>query len=356
MEESDRRAAAWAGEVLSGKWRGSGAGSIAPLKGDASTRRFWRVAVEPRPRRAPATAIVVDLGPHDLPLYARALGMYPRRLHEPPWINVHRFLSAIGAPVPELYGWSQDERMMLVEDVGTLALCDAARASRGASADLFRDAVKELIRLHHAGTARRDDACIAFHVAYDERLFGWEMKRFAEFGAAAVAPGAEIAALEEELAALAHELGHLPRVFSHRDFHGNNIFVQSEGRLRILDFQDALMAPPGQDLAVLMTTRDTIELVDSTLEQRLLDLYYTGMLRCGVRLDRAALMRSYWLCVLQHALKCIGLFIALEREGKPGYSPYVPYAAGQAQRALEHLGADFPRLREAFAAVRGIAG
>lgn len=348
MEQGDRRAASWAAQAVGGKWRGSGTGSIVPLKGDASTRRFWRVTLEPRPRRAPGSAIAIDLGPHDLPLYARALDLYPHPLREPPWINIHRFLSSIGAPVPQLYAWSKDERMLLVEDVGTVALCDAARASAGASADLFRDAVKELIRLHHEGTFKRDDACVAFHVAYDERLFGWEMKRFAEHAAGVAVPGADIAALEPELAALAAELGRLPRVFSHRDFHGNNLFVQDEGRLRILDFQDALMAPAAQDLAVLMTTRDTIELVDPALEQRLLDLYYTGMIRHGVRLDREALLRSYWMCVLQHALKCVGLFIALEREGKPGYAGYVPYALGQARRALNNLRAEFPRLRDAL--------
>lgn len=72
------------------------------------------------------------------------------------------------------------------------------------------------------------------------------------------------------------------------------------------------------------------------------------MMRRGIRLDRAALLRSYWMCVLQHAFKCAGLFISLEREGKLAYLPYVPYAVGQARRALGNLGADFPRLREAF--------
>src|ERR1700730_5169685 len=49
------------------------------LKGDASNRRFWRVAVDAAPSGAastatpPASAIAVDLGPDDLPAYVRAL-------------------------------------------------------------------------------------------------------------------------------------------------------------------------------------------------------------------------------------------------------------------------------------------
>jgi hypothetical protein len=56
------------------------------------------------------------------------------------------------------------------------------------------------------------------------------------------------------------------------------------------------------------------------------------------------------LCVLQHALKVIGRFNALERQGKPGYAAFIPHAAAQARRMLAILGArnDFPRLRAAF--------
>ena len=65
-----------------------------------------------------------------------------------------------------------------------------------------------------------------------------------------------------ELDRIAAALGRLPRVFSHRDYHGHNLYLQAHGdsdpSLRVIDFQDALMAPCAQDLAVLLTTRDTV--------------------------------------------------------------------------------------------------
>lgn len=346
MEPVEPRVEKWAADAIASQWPGAKDLGIAALKGDASTRRFFRITIAPGSSKAPSSAIVIDLGPQDLPLYARELRLYPP-LQEPPWISLHRFLSSLGAPVPSLYQWSADERLLMVEDIGSLSLFEAARATPNKTADLYRDAVRELMRFHIDGTAKADSNCVAFQIAYDERLFAWEMRRFLEFGLAAIAPRAKAVSLEAEITVLARELGTLPRVFSHRDFYGNNLFVQNDGQIRIIDFQDALMAPRAQDLAVLMTTRDTASIVSPALEERLLDFYFTGLIRRAVAdLNREDFVRSYRLCVLQHALKCIGLFVFLEREGKRGYDAFIPHATSQARRVLDLIGTDFPNLRK----------
>jgi N-acetylmuramate 1-kinase len=348
METLEPQIARWAIRTIASIWPGAKEIEIAALKGDASTRRFFRITIAPGSSKAPSSAVVIDLGPQDLPLYARELKLYPP-LQEPPWINVHGFLSTLGAPVPSLYQWSSSDRLLMVEDVGSLSLFDAARANPGKAADLYRDAVVELMRFHIDGTGAGDGNCVAFLIAYDERLFAWEMRRFLEIGLAAIAPRADAVSLEAEISILARELGALPRVFSHRDFYGNNLFVQ-DGRLRIIDFQDALMAPRAQDLAVLLTTRDTASIVSPALEERILDFYFTGLIRRGVAdLNREDFIRSYRLCVLQHALKCVGLFVFLEREGKRGYDAFIPHATSQARRMLDLIGSDFPHLRQVFA-------
>ena len=352
MEADNRHIASWARRAIEARWRGARSGELLALTGDVSTRRFCRIAISGS-SDAPASAIVVDLGPEDLPLYARVLEMYPEPLPEPPWINLHRFLTVLGAPVPALYEWSARDRLLLVEDVGSRSLFDAARSNPAKAADLYREAVRELMRFHVDATAGANRECLAFEVRYDERLFAWEMRRFLEVGLAAVAPGANAHALEADLASLAHQLGALPRVFSHRDFHGNNLFVQgaiASPKMRIIDFQDALMAPATQDLAVLLTTRDTGDLISTATEERLLDFYFTGIIRRGVAtMSRDEFLKSYSRCVLQHALKCIGLFVFLEREGKREYAAFTPHALSQARRMLERLATDFPRLRSAVA-------
>ena len=131
------------------------------LKGDASNRRFWRVAVDATQSGAasavtpPVSAIAVDLGPDDLPRYVRALNLLPSPVTEPPWINVHRFLTSIGAPVAALYDADPARRAMLVEDVGETSLLDAVRRPGADAADLFRLAASELHEMHVHGLRDR---------------------------------------------------------------------------------------------------------------------------------------------------------------------------------------------------------
>ena len=347
----------WLAGALGERWPGARAASVTMLKGDASNRRFWRLALDAPPPRggassatAPASAIAVDLGPDDLPAYVRALNLLPVAPNEPPFLNVQRFLKSIDAAVPEIYAADLERRMLLVEDVGGTSLFQAALDGAAKPATLYRSAVDELLLIHVEGTRRLDRRCIGASIAYDERLFRWEMEDFLSTGAASVAAGTALAALAPELDDLAARLGALARVLSHRDYHGHNLFVQN-GRIRVIDFQDALLAPAAQDLAVLLTTRDTARVIDQKAERRLLDYYLAGLARRGTALpDAAAFVNSYYLCVLQHALKVIGRFSALERQGKSGYAPFIPYAAAQARRALGLLEAknDFPRLRAAF--------
>lgn len=329
------------------------------LKGDASNRRFWRVALDAPPdsgasgASAPAFAIAVDLGPDDLPAYVRALNLVSTAPTEPPFVNVQRFLKSIGAAVPEIYVADPERRMLLVEDVGETSLFQAALDGVAKPATLYRGAVDELLLIHVDGTRRLGHGCIAASIAYDERLFRWEMEDFLTTGSASVAAGIDLGSLAPELDDLAARLGGLARVLSHRDYHGQNLFVQA-GRIRVIDFQDALLAPAAQDLAVLLTTRDTDRVIGPEAERRLLDYYIAGRARRGAPCpDADAFVKSYYLCVLQHALKVIGRFNALERQGKTGYAAFIPHAVAQARRILTLLATspaknDFPRLRAAF--------
>ena len=337
---------AWAAAAIAQRWPRARIDGIAALRGDLSTRRFWRVAIATRPQNAaPPTAILVDLGPDDLPRYVSALNLLPAPVAEPPWINVHRFLESIGAPVPALYDADPARRAMLVEDVGELSLLDAVRRPAADAADLFRLAASELLRFHVDGTARIDRRCVAHEIVYSGRLFEWELKEFAEVGLAAVAPGADFSLIAQELTKMAARLDRFPRVFSHRDYHRENLFIQDGPRIRILDFQDALMAPAAQDLAVLLTTRDTDAVITPAIERRLLDFYCAGLARRGApALDAAEFMTSYRMCVLQHALKMIGRFEMFERNGKTGYRRYLPHVLAQARRMLAAMRTDFPKL------------
>ncbi len=343
----------WAERAVARRWPGVRLERWSALKGDASTRRFWRGFIDRGSNvAAPASVIAIDLGPDDLPLYVRALKLAPQPLTEPPFLSVRRLMDRIGVAVPALY--ASAERKLLVEDVGDLSLYEAVKADPTRTAELYRLAVEELLKLHRHRAAIPDRDCIAYSIAYDRRLFRWEMEQFVEYGIPAIAPGAESVALGPELDRLAESLGALPRVLSHRDYHYQNLFIQRlEGaaRIRVIDFQDALMAPAAQDLAVLLTTRDTGTFISPALEPELLDYYFAAAVQQGAAtLDRAGFVQSYRWCVLQHALKVIGRFVFLEQSGKSGYKAYLPAAADQARRMLE-ADDDFPALRKVLSEV-----
>ena len=347
---------AWANDGVTEQWPGASLARADLLRGDLSTRRFWRLTINSGSAESspPHTAILVDLGPDDLPPYARALGLLQEPLPEPPWINLHRYLSSIGVAVPKLFASSLKHRGLLVEDVGEVSLRDAVARAPHSAADLLRLAVDELLKIHVDGTRRIHHRCFASSVNYDRRLFVWELSQFVEITLPEIAPGSDRAAIYAELDELAEELGRFPRVLSHRDYHAQNLYIQHGPKIRVIDFQDALMAPSAQDLAVLLTTRDTGDVVHHTLEQLLLDYYYAGLARRqAVNLSPSDFARSYRLAILQHALKMTGRFMMFERDGKRGYAQYVPHALGQARRILAHARTVFPHLSNALGAVAG---
>jgi aminoglycoside/choline kinase family phosphotransferase len=343
----------WVEGAVAQRWAGARLERLSPLKGDASMRRFWRGLIQRGSNTsAPASVIAIDLGPDDLPLYVRALDLVAQPRPEPPFLSVHRLMEQIGIAVPAIYAAAVPLRKLMVEDVGDLSLYEAVKAQPAQTAELYRLAVDELLKLHRHATA--NCGCIAYGIAYDRRLFFWEMEQFVEYGIPAVAPGADCRAIRPELERLAESLGALPRVLSHRDYHFQNLFIQSSGgktRIRVIDFQDALMAPAAQDLAVLLTTRDSGAFISPELERELLDYYFAAAAQdAAFPLDRAGFLQTYRLCVLQHALKVIGRFIFLEQSGKSGYRIYVPAAVGQARRMLDSA-CEFPYLREALSKV-----
>src|SRR5262249_9771505 len=145
MNARDDALFSWVDEIVGKSWQGARIGRRDALRGDLSTRRFWRIIID----RAPSSAILVDLGPHELPGYARALHLVSEPLVEPPWVTVHRFLTSLGVPVPAIYAIDRRLDALLIEDVGETSLVDAVRDRPSETADLFRLAT-ELLLLFHA--------------------------------------------------------------------------------------------------------------------------------------------------------------------------------------------------------------
>ena len=59
-----------------------------------------------------------------LPLSSEELAVFKEPPKELPFLNLHRFLTNIGVRVPSLYGQWEKEGILLLEDLGDIALWD----------------------------------------------------------------------------------------------------------------------------------------------------------------------------------------------------------------------------------------
>jgi len=325
---------------------------VATLAGDASTRRYARLWLAGP--GAPATTVAMLLADRGIALSSEELAVLEQPPAELPYLNVHRFLLTLGVAVPELYADASERGVLLLEDIGDTALWDAVQQQPAETVRrLYERAIDQLLLIQIEGTRRRDPSCIAFQQAFDERLYVWEFEHFIEYGIerrlGQALPAVDAALLRRHFAAIARRLDAEPRYLNHRDFHSWNLYVQ-DGAIRVIDFQDALLAAAPYDLATLLGDRDTPQVVQPQIEAALLDYYrYRWAATGGKELDRHAFEDIYFLCALQKALKVVGRFYFLDIEKKkPGYLRYIPSTVRQIERILPR----FPDLAEMAGVLR----
>ncbi|MDQ3820163.1 MAG: phosphotransferase, partial [Acidobacteriota bacterium] len=153
---------------------------------------------------------------------------------------------------------------------------------------------------------------IASRLAFDEAKLAWELGFFFEHYFVSLRgekmTHGEAAELKAEMNDVAAELSARPRVLCHRDFHASNLMVDSKGKLRIIDHQDARMGPASYDLVTLLLDRQPAP--PSLAEVRAHRLYLLDeRRRRGLdALDPDEFAREFRLMTVQRGLKAIGTF------------------------------------------------
>jgi N-acetylmuramate 1-kinase len=319
------------------------------LAGDASTRRYVRLRLAGD--GAPASAVAMLLGEDRTPLGSEELGDLDVR-GELPFVGVGRWLAERGIPVPALYhDAAERDGLLLLEDVGDTTLWRAAVEAPARAPALFAAAVDGLVALQVAGARHADPDCVAFRQRFDGRLARWELEHFVEHGIETrhgrPLPAAERTALLAALAPVVAPFERDERVLVHRDYMAWNLHLDPTGRLRLIDFQDALLGPDTYDLAALLTDRTTGTLITPAVEAALVAHFRDARAAAGLPVGGDAADR-YRRCALQRALKVIGRFYFLERvRGRPGYLAYLPEVYANARRMFAAL----PELADARARV-----
>jgi aminoglycoside/choline kinase family phosphotransferase len=312
---------------------------VVPLTGDASDRRYFRII--------PADGESLVLALHVDRIDFNAL----------PFVNVCRLLHAVPLPVPQVLGHSDELGILALEDLGDVTLqAHLGAASRSEHAALYRQAVALIELLQRRGGELRDDGYLPYRIAFDVEKLTWELeffvKNFVEgYRGEALSPP-ERQALGDEWAAIVNELAAEPRVLCHRDYHSRNLMLH-DGRLYIIDFQDARMGPDTYDLVSLL--RDSyVDLTDGEVD----DLIAYFMALKGYDAGTAAVIdgeaavefrRRFDLMALQRNLKALGTFGYQTITRKNGvYIQYMPRTLRYARRNLEKY-PRFARLQELLA-------
>ena len=338
---------------------GSSLSALTPLAGDASSRRYYRAELR---GGTPCSLVVMELPAGSaLPLSSEELAIFKEGPKELPFLNVHRFLNGIGVSVPRIFGAWEKDGILLLEDLGDTALWDRVQ---GLSDDevvaWYRKAVDELLKIQLRGTEQRDDSCIAFQQRFDLKLYLWEFEHFIEWGlekrpGSAVGANA-IEALRKSFGAIAERLDRQPPCLNHRDYHSWNLMIHDDV-VRVIDFQDALLAPAQYDLASLLNDRITDSVIRPPLEERLVDYYLERRAELEKRkISADEFWEIYRLSAIQRDLKVIGRFYYLDLvKGKSGYLKFVPSTARRLERNLAQVAETQPvleLLREDLEAMR----
>ncbi|MGZ8494630.1 MAG: aminoglycoside phosphotransferase family protein [Candidatus Binatia bacterium] len=332
---------------------------ITALPGDASTRRYYRVYLHGAAPPPSLMAMQLPAG-SGLPISSEELAVFKDAPKELPFLNVHRFLDRVGVRVPKIYGQWAADGLLLLEDLGDVALWDRVQGLPESEViGWYKKAIDELLRLQTAGTENRDEACIAFQQRFDEKLYNWEFEHFIEWGLEK-RPGAKISTtalstLRETFAAIAQRLDRQPPCLNHRDYHSWNLMIHDDA-VCVIDFQDALLAPPQYDLASLLNDRITDAVVQPHIEQQLVAYYRERAIELSGRaISRQEFLEIYRLSAIQRDLKVVGRFYYLDLvKGKPGYMKFVPPTVRRLQRNLAQVAQTekiLPQLREHFEAM-----
>lgn len=295
---------------LNGGWQ-LDAASITPASGDASFRRYFRLA---SPGLDHGTAIVMDAPPD--------------KENCAPFVQAAEVLRAGGVTVPRVHASDLAQGFLLLEDFGSVTYLDVLD-ERTAPA-LYGEASAALIKLQTGAPAHR-------FAPYDATLLEREIDLFIPWY---VERHLGLSLSPNETQAFAQARRRLvdcalaqPVVAVHRDYHSRNLMLLPGDRNPgVLDFQDAVAGPITYDLVSLL--RDAYIAWD---EEQMLDWcirHWERAKKAGLPVDTdfAAFYRDFEWMGLQRHLKVLGIFARLcHRDGKPRYLQDCPRVMSYAQ-------------------------
>lgn len=293
-------------EFLNGA--GWGGAEVAPLPGDASFRRYFRI------RRGAERAMLMDAPPpHEDPR---------------PFLHVGKWLAQNGLRAPAIYAEDAARGLVLIEDFGDDRMRDWLDEHPAGEHQTYAAAIAALGELHARPPGPFDPYSMEIYLREALLFPEW----FCPLAGLEVDAAGYAAAWREALGPL------LPRqhpgVTVLRDYHAENIMLLRAGEglggeQGLIDFQDALVGHSAYDLVSLL--QDARRDVSLELEGEMLDLYRTHSP------TDEHFLADYARLGAQRNAKIVGIFARLwQRDGKPRYLSMIPRVWQAMERDLAH--------------------
>lgn len=278
-------------------------GELVVVSGDASFRRYFRLPVTGKA----ASLIAVDAPPEKEDSW--------------PFVAIARALSAHGVAVPQVLAADFDQGFMLLEDFGDVLL--RPRLAPDTVEGLYTQAMQTL---RHMLTCREvPDYSLPLYdrsrlITEMELLREWFVGRYLEL----TLSEQQHELLTQAFVAITDAVLQQPQVFVHRDYHSRNLMLLEDGRMGVIDFQDAVVGPITYDLVSLL--RDAYVEWPADSVKKWVNQFAAVMREDGLlHVDDATFLKWFdWMGAQRH-LKVVGIFARLSiRDGKHGYLDDIP--------------------------------
>jgi hypothetical protein len=239
-----------------------------------------------------------------------------------PFAQVDRLMAQAGLRVPEILAWDERNGFMLLSDLGRQTLMQTIDPEATPPLGAYLEAVDLLVQWQKASEP-------GVLPAYDEALLRRELALFPDWYVTqhrgVTLTEAQQKTLDEAFNRIVRANLDSPSVYVHRDFMPRNLMVSPDGKLGVLDFQDAVYGPITYDIASLM--RDAFLSWDEPFCLDVTIRYWDKARKAGLPVgdDFGVFYKAVEWMGLQRHLKVAGIFARLTlRDGKPQYLADTP--------------------------------
>lgn len=321
---------------------GWGAAERIAVPGDASTRRYERLALGPK------KAVLMD-APFDTdgpacPIGAseadrKVLGYSAQAMlagSDPSaFVCLASALTRRGFAAPQILGVDLKAGLLLLEDLGDALFARVLESVPSCEEDIYSQAVSCLASIYRSSFS---NTLIAHGTewtveTYDNLALQTEADLFLDWYVDEFDTSINAEARAEWVQIWSRAFTHLnahATGLALRDFHAENIFALEDG-VGLIDFQDALFAHPSYDLVSLL--EDARRDVDLSLVAPLISQFCQ---EAGI-VEDDKFHAAYAVQGAQRNAKILGIFVRLaRRDGKPHYLDLIPRVRAHFQNDLSH--------------------